>query len=147
MQGQGLRLSRNVLAAFGLALTVFAFAPDASAQAQDRNMLRLQDQLRDCRGDGCVPIREEMMTRMRQRLDNCAGGQCDQIRERLRLHEQVQDCHGAGGRNCRELRMHEREQVRPRYHYGDRDGMGYGMGGGMGRGMGGGMGGGMGRGN
>jgi hypothetical protein len=117
-----------------------ALGGEATAQGrsmmQDRDTMRLQDQLRDCRGDDCVPIREQMMTQLRERLQNCAGGECDEMRERLRLHEQVRDCH-MSDRTCREMRMQERESVRPRYHYGD------GMGGGMGRGMGGGMGGGM----
>ncbi len=144
MQGTSLQLSRlltTTLATAGLALAILTFAPQDSAQAQgpggDRDMLRLQDQLRDCRGDDCVPVRDQMMTQLRQRLDNCAGGQCDQIRERLQLHERVRDCHGGGNRACRELRMREREQVRPRYRYGNGGGgMGGSMGDGRGRGRG-----------
>lgn len=124
-------------AAFGLALV------STQARAQDQDMLRLQDQLRDCRGDACVPVRDRMMSQLRDRLQNCTGGECDQLRDRLRLHEEVQDCH-MSQRGCRELRMQEREQVRPRYQYGTGRGMGYGMGSGMGRGMGGQGGGGMG---
>jgi hypothetical protein len=128
-------------AAFGIALFLGAAVGLAGVQAraQDQDMLRLQDQLRDCRGDDCVPIREQMMSQLRGRLQNCTGGECDQLRDRLLLHEQVQDCH-MSQRGCRELRMQEREQVRPRYQYGTGRGMGYGMGSGMGGGQGRGMG-------
>ena len=76
------------------------------------------------------------MSQLRDRLQNCAGGDCEQLRDRLRLHEQVQDCH-LSQRGCRELRMQEREQVRPRFGYGNGRGMGPGTGSGMGQGRGG----------
>lgn len=147
MQGYSLKPSHFVaglLLGAGLALAAaLPTAGPAAAQGMDRDMMHLQDQLRDCRGDACEPVREEMMSRLRQRLDNCAGGQCDQIQERLRLHQQVQNCHMTSDRGCRELRMQERAQVRPRYYYGNGGNQGMGMGGGQG--MGGGMGGGQGR--
>lgn len=114
-----------------LMATVLLFGGIFSVQAQDQDMLRLQDQLRDCRGDACVPIRDQMMSQLHDRLQNCAGGDCDQLRDRLRLHEEVQNCH-LSQRGCRELRMQEREQVRPRFGYGNGGGMGSGMGRGMG---------------
>ena len=70
-------------------------------------------------------------------MQSCSGGQCDQLRDQLRLHERVRDCHSSDA-TCRQLRMEERERVRPRYHYGNSGGMsgGMGRGQGMGRGMG-----------
>lgn len=134
------------LLALTLCVGVLVLAVDATAQMRDdprnQDMMRLGDQLRDCRGDACVPIREEMMTRLRDQLQNCRGPQCDRISERLRLHEQVRDCHALRDRGCRELRMREREEVRPRFRYRDGTGGGMGMGRGPGRGMGQGMGGG-----
>lgn len=132
-----LRLFSKVAAATVLALSLFAsaasFSPEAAAQGRD--MLKLRDQLRDCRGDACVPLREEMMSQLRLQLEGCSGAQCDPLQDRLRLHEQVRDCHAAGGgRTCRELRMQERDQVRPRFFYGRGQGMGRGMGRGMGSG-------------
>jgi hypothetical protein len=127
----GVVASAIMLAAVLAAGVTTLSAPAALAQEQD--MTRLQDQLRDCRGDDCVPIRDRMMIQLRDQLQSCAGGQCDQLRDRLRLHERVQDCHQSD-RGCRELRMQEREQVRSRYQYGTGRGMGPGMGGGQGRG-------------
>ncbi|NIA68591.1 hypothetical protein HBA54_08305 [Pelagibius litoralis] len=126
-------VTRTLLATATLALGLFAgtAAISVEAAAQDRDLLRLRDQLRDCRGDACVPLREEMMSQLRRQLESCSGGQCDQQQERLRLHEQVRDCHAAGGgRTCRQLRMQERDEIRPRYFYGRGQGQGRGMGGG-----------------
>jgi hypothetical protein len=95
---------------------------------RDQDMAQLGDQLRNCRGEACVPVREQMMTQLRDRLRNCAGGTCEPMREQLRLHEQVQSC-PMDDRACRELRMQEREAVRPHPSYGSSRGrtMGQGM--------------------
>lgn len=122
MQGKLLRAPRRLaLAAAAGAIIAVTLAlgggATAQTQAQDRDFLKLRDQLRDCRGDDCVPIREQMMIRLRDQLQSCSGGQCDQFSDQLQLHEQVRDCHSADA-TCRQLRMEERERVRMRFHYG-----------------------------
>lgn len=88
----------------------------------DQDTLHLGYQLRDCRGEACAPLREQMMSHLQTRLQDCGGAQCDELRERLSLHEEVQTC-DVKERACRELRMQEREMVRPHHSYGSSRGM------------------------
>jgi len=91
----------------------------AQDQNRDREMEQLRDRLRDCSGEACVPLRDQLITRMQERLRDCSGDDCERLRARLRDQRQLRSCDAAGDA-CAELRARARERERQRER--ERDG-------------------------